>query len=366
MKAFYKWLNQMKKRNIDVAINSGWWFSRSKIYTPEEYAKWVSEAVRQIVIVHGFTNVKYMHLFTEPNSLVKYMGDYVPEYTTYCRAIHEQLIADGNRDLIKLVGPNSCWHTWVPECTKQLNDVIDIYSDHVYYNGDSLTTYNYYTTYLKESLDAVKKTGKQFWSDEYGIQIESYRETSDYGNFLGQANAAFLNSGLQNSFLWLLFDQLYTDPLNHTTNKDSFYDGLHKFGLLPWFSKDRTPRPAFYAFDMMSRYLGGSGTEVLKTKSTDNVFISATRQPTGTVSFLVVNNDRHSNTFTISFSEKIAGNVYRYVYNPETINPSKDFITIQSDKSFKNLGVTLTDTIPSRAVVIYTTIPTEKSKNKSN
>nr|MBF0221250.1 hypothetical protein [Desulfobulbaceae bacterium] len=77
MKALYAWLADMQKRNVDVALNMGWWFARDVIWNRDQhlptypddmlrYVEWVSESLHQIIELRKFTNVKYVFMFTEP------------------------------------------------------------------------------------------------------------------------------------------------------------------------------------------------------------------------------------------------------------------------------------------------------------
>ena len=82
-RALYRWLQRMKDRGITVALNTGWccpgdvngtcwndnppWADRDNWEKSlQGYADWVSETVRQLVVLRGFTNIKILVLFTEP------------------------------------------------------------------------------------------------------------------------------------------------------------------------------------------------------------------------------------------------------------------------------------------------------------
>ena len=155
MTAFYKWLKGMKDRGITVALNTGWtnpgdvnsssWMGESPFVVDgdwnksvQNYADWVSETVHQIVELRGFTNVKILVLFTEPQRADGMLPEGMNTYDTWfqaTKAAHDALIRDGRRDLVKLMGPNeggtitSDMVKWVAENT---GDFLDIYSSHAY------------------------------------------------------------------------------------------------------------------------------------------------------------------------------------------------------------------------------------------
>lgn len=155
-RAFYRWLDRMKKRGIQVSLNTGWWSpgdvnstscsGKSPFEVPgnweksvENYAAWVSETLHQLVELRGFTNVTYLNLFTEPQRMAgkpTYEGQTAFEIWRDCaKAVHERLLADHRRHLVKLIGPNegststSVMNRWVAQNADQY---IDIYSSHNY------------------------------------------------------------------------------------------------------------------------------------------------------------------------------------------------------------------------------------------
>ncbi len=157
MTPFYKWLQRMKDGNVTVALNAGWcnpgdvnstWWNAPSPFVVEgdwaasvqNYANWVSESLYQLVELRGFTNIKILTLFTEPQ---RWSGTCPAEgmtpYDTWLqstRAVHDTLVRDGRRDLVKLMGPNegstvtSDMVKWVVE--HGAADYIDIFSSHTY------------------------------------------------------------------------------------------------------------------------------------------------------------------------------------------------------------------------------------------
>jgi hypothetical protein len=153
---FYKWLQRMKDADITVALNTGWWCPGDILSnchagpapftvdgdwnsSVQKYADWVSETVHQLIEVRGFTNVKILVLFTEPQHLSgKAMTEDMTPYQCWydcSKAAHNALVRDGRRDLVKLMGPNegstvtSDMLHWVADNTE---DFLDIYSSHSY------------------------------------------------------------------------------------------------------------------------------------------------------------------------------------------------------------------------------------------
>jgi len=391
MKAFYSWLDKMKELNVDVALQAGWWFSKDTYFhvvddqkndtigprpdkDPERFAQWVKESLNQLIKVRGYTNIKYLVLFTEP---VNYNSGIIPDgftqikyYDKVCTKIHDQLVASGLRSSVKLVGPNSGstdTAAWVGWSVRNMDKVIDIYSWHAYNGGkwDNKIPQEYegWKDMVAVGRKKIRQTGKPFWIDEYGANKpnESMRFRPDYGNYLAQCVAAFTNEGAQTSLIWLLFDQQYVAPLEGVTNKDSFHNGVHRWGLTKWphdnIAEPENPYPSWYAFSMMSKYLGGRNhTKVFKTNSTDSVYIVAT-QPNGKeTSVMVVNASHSSQKVEVEFQQKINATLYRHLYDPATVEVTKEASIPGSDRIFKAVKRSFSDELPSRGFAIYTTL----------
>lgn len=159
-KSFYAWLKRLKDRDIDVGINAGWAIP-SDVFDPshpfvepspfavegdafasiKNYANWVSEMVHQLIEVRGFTNVVALHLFTEPRNAVP-----VPPFKSSlemwgecAKGVHEALVRDNRRNLVKLVGPNEGGgYNMMVEVAESYGRYIDVYSAHQYQNADLL------------------------------------------------------------------------------------------------------------------------------------------------------------------------------------------------------------------------------------
>jgi hypothetical protein len=363
MHAFYKWLAAMQERNVDVALQAGWWFTRDTYLgspSPEpkrdldRFPRWVSSTVHEIVEERGFRNVKYLILLTEPTS---YETGEVPKgetqwsyYVKMMHAIDQRLRADGRRGLVKLVGPNNSYGgKHLKEAAAELNDVLDIFSGHDYNKRD----YDEWFDMCHSMAATVASTGKPFWLDELGKQDEVYRLGGDYGTYQAEIVAASINAGLQTSMQWLLFDQLYVAPIERGDGKDGFHLGVHRWGACKWphdsIDDPTSCYPQWGVVRIMSKYMSGrNGTKSLITEGDGNLKVAATMPQGKDLSVLVVNTSGKPQTFSL----KIDGGgqrspLYRHIYDPQ--HP------LAPDKPVR-LGPRLKDTIPARGVAVYSTI----------
>ena len=283
MEALRKWCQDMKDMGIEVALQAGWHFIDNTYYghempndkeDPEDFANWAASSFAYLIDTCGLDNIKYAILFTEPT------GDGVCEkleswnrwdyYVHCCRILDRVFRERGLRDRVKFVGPNnSAGGKHLEEAVRDLNDVIDIYSSH---------DYNYNRQYHWENMarrmsQIVAPTGKPFWMDEYGMQMDLLRDFSAFGGFMAQIVSASICAGHQTSMIWTLFDQLHNsgtplglpedaeDDGSHCLNRDGFHNGVHRWGCATFPCDDMegagSVYPTWYAYVLLSKALGG-------------------------------------------------------------------------------------------------------------
>ncbi len=368
MRALYRWLGEMQRRKVDVALQAGWWFTRDTYLgfdapdparNLDRYAAWVSDSLHEIIETRGFHNVKYLILFTEPTS---YNSGAVPPGETQwsyhakaVRAIDARLRADSRRALVKLVGPNNTGGgRFLKEAVAELNDAIDIYSGHDYKKAG----YDEWLAVCRKMAEVVAPTRKPLWLDELGKQDEAFRATGAYGNYLAQIVAASINAGLQTSLQWLLFDQQYVAPLETMTNRDSFHNGVHRWGICKWPHDDiedpSSCYPQWYAVSLMSKYLGGNPpAPAFETESGPALKLAATA-PGGGLSLLVVNTSQAAQKFSIELTGGRERRTFRrHLYDPAAIKPDSEARILPAAGKFRG---NFRDAIPAGAVALYTTL----------
>jgi len=387
MRAFEKWLKEMQDLGVDIALQAGWGFPHDTYYghagmdaarDPSRYAEWVSASVRYLVEKRGFTNIRYLVLFTEPNNTPWgpstepkdarppegfTMWDY---YAKVVRAIHDRMLADGTRRLVKFTAPNDtdkppdyrdACH--LRTAVRDLDDVIDVYAAHAYLGQDQ--GYAGWMEFDAMMLAEVKATGKPLWLDEYNVASNwegHLRDRPELGNYLAQVVAATLNSGLQTSLLWALFDQQYVPPRADTPLGDSFFQGVLRWGLARWprdiIDHADSPYPAYYAWAMMCRYLGGGHARVLGTRSAGDAFLSAVRQQDGKLTLLAINGSKEPIAIRIRATSPLDADLDRHLYDPAKVEVTAEATLPPADKHFGKVTDHLDDTLPPLGVAVYT------------
>eukprot|EP00054_Salpingoeca_dolichothecata_P020931 m.133315 g.133315 ORF g.133315 m.133315 type:complete len:464 (-) comp23809_c0_seq1:49-1440(-) len=364
MMAFYQHLAFLKEQQTDVVLQAGWWFP-DNICAPTStpcnvtqehlkvYTEWVSNSLDQLVVKRNFTHIKYLVLFTEPSPSLE------PLYVSVVLALHQQLIQDGRRHLVKFLGPNvnvmSSTINFIKELAQSsASDVIDIFTGHTY----NLNGYEDWFQLGRTIVAAIEGTNKPFMVDEGGKSDEAFRNSTNYGTYIAEYECALINAGAQTTMLWLYEDQYYVFPLEHANGHDSFYDGLHRWGTQPWLPYDVNVRPSWYSLSLMSRFLrhpNGTMGSVLRSPRAADVALAAVVFESDMTLLAVSTNSSSPATVKVTFNPPLPHSTvfYRHLYDPAS--PPNDNNIIPSSATF-NVIAQLEDLVPAGGVAVYTTL----------
>ena len=194
---------------------------------------------------------------------------------------------------------------------------------------------------------------KPYCYDEYNICYSRDNARDDYGSEVVGAAVALMNSGVRSTLLWTLFDQQW--PNNHTYNADSFIDGDHRCGTMPNLRFSRVPHPGYYAFSLLSRYIGGTGTKIFKGDGENCVNATMAISPDGELTVLVVNSKDTADEVTFWFEKPLGLSLNRHLCNPATLVRDESASLIGTDRVFENVTDAFSDTLPPYSVAVYTT-----------
>ncbi len=416
MKGFYKWLDAMEERDIEVAVQMGWsigsiggattqdsggykipWYESGKlnIYSDmiKMYTDWVELFIKEVIIKRGY-DIEHLVMFTEPYHFNEYTFFVAPgkketkngwEVTVdVIQATHKALKKAGLRDKVKLTGPQygmsskffegetleeelKWWIDRIDEC-------IDVYTFHWYIptwpgNGSSSSSanlmddnYDLWIYYFEEMVRIIGKTGKPFWFDEwmYGGSAEKLAREIQVQDFypqqIAQTSIAAMNAGLNSALLWQLFEIVWPNSLQ---NNHEFIDGIHKLGTAPSLYESAIPYKYYYGFSLLAKYCGEKGSKVYSGEGERGVYCSMVEYKKNGKQYqnvIVVNTSSLEQKMSINFKKKIGKNMYRYLFDPIKIVPDTSAKMIPVDKGFKNVKTILQDTIPAASIVVYSTV----------
>ena len=199
--------------------------------------------------------------------------------------------------------------------------------------------------------------GKEFWFDEYNINGLFFDKHSDpyFATQLATATLSLMTSGSQSSIMWTLFDQQW--PNNHSANRDCWYDGDHRWGVMPNLMRSTIPYPSFYSTGLVFRYMGGSeGTKVYEIKDGEPIFGAITISPEGKIGIAVVNTFDGEREIELNLNESLGGvKLQKRVYDPATIVPDENAKQLAPVGEI-TVDNKISDTLPPYALVVYSNI----------
>ena len=418
MQAFYKWLDAMEERGIEVAVQMGWsngsiagattqdslgytipWYVSGtlNIYSDmiDMYTAWVELFIREVIIKRGY-DIEYLVMFTEPYAEnasgmsrvyepyiapgVKKKMDGWDVSVDVINAAHKKLKEVGLRDKVKLTGPQYglskefCKGETLEEelnwWIERIGDCIDVYTFHWYCptwpgSGSSSSAsmlddnYDLWLYYFEEIERILAKTGKPFWFDEWnygGSVSEGNQEKDFYAQQVAQTVIAAMNAGLESCLYWQLFETVW--PTRFDTGGE-FVEGIHVIGTAPSLYESAIPYKLYYGLSLLFKHAGEIGSKVYYGEGEKGVCCTMTEYEKDGKKYqnvIVVNSNALEQKISINFDKKIGKTMYRYAFDPIKTVPTTAAEMIKADKGFKNVDKTLQDTIPAGSIVVYSTV----------
>lgn len=412
MQGFYKWLDAMQERGIEVAVNMGWgvgsvanntsvdharydipWFvSGNSIIYPDKidiYTEWVELFIKEVIIGRGY-DIEYLVMFTEPYAHNEYevivdadnnreKKDGWDVAVDIIRATDAALKEAGLRDMVKLTGPQVGFSSkfyrgetleddinwWI----EQIDDCIDIYTFHWYVpswpgTGSSSSAslyddnYDLWVYYFERIVDIISKTGKPYWLDEwnYGGQAMETQKEDFYAQQVAQTVVAAMNTGINNAMYWQTFETVWP---NRFDDGLEFKEGIHIIGTAPSLYESAIPYKLYYGFSLLAKYGGEIGSKTYYGSGKKGVYCSMVEYKKDGKTYqnvIVVNTSSLEQKISVNFEKSIGKDMYRYLYNPLATVPNTAAKMIAADKGFKNVDTILQDTIPAGSIVVYSTV----------
>jgi alpha-galactosidase len=345
--AFYKEVGS------DIALTEwgyelpAWTKSIKQIPSPEmrlAFAQSWAALLKYLRIDCGFTNLKYVILYNEPNSL-DWEG-----YSAVYRALDKSLKDAGLRQNISIIGPDEACSNWLlPKAVQQLDDVIDYYDAHNYISNSGRES----QFWVKPRIDIMPKIAgsksvparKRFLVMEFGMSNDMsawatpHNDSYKYGMFLADSAITSCNEGVSGMAMWCLMD---TD-----------YGTRMKWGLWKFLDEGWTPRPGFYAWSLLTRYIElGSSVNAL-TSNAQNVASVAFRAPdNGKWTLLSANRANIKVSFTLT-GLPAGSHWQQFIYSEATIpTVDKEMLrpsaTITANKKGEFAGI-----LPANSFVMW-------------
>ncbi len=228
----------------------------------DEFAENFSVLVKYLIEEKGYTCVKEVTPFNEPDGNVCESG----QYALIVKAMDERFRKDGIRDKVKfnLSDNTDCRRFYLKETVENVSEYADLYNSHTYMCGYE-TPNSYALEWERENVKVVEKTGKKHFVGEFGSNqcVGASRQTDinwyKRGVLIARNAINFLNAGASGTSYWGLIDQYY--------NLDADYQQMQQLGLWRYmksaykpedienFDVDYQPRPHYYSYSLLTRFV---------------------------------------------------------------------------------------------------------------
>ncbi len=324
----------------------------------EEFAENFSVVVKHLIEDKGYTCVKEITPFNEPDGNVCEPDQYIQ----IVKALDRRFRKDGIRDKVRfnLSDNTDCRRFFLKECADNLADYADIFNSHTYMCGyESPNSYAF--GWEKDNIDVVRKTGKNHLVGEFGsnlcvgaarqIDISWYKR----GVLIARNCLNFLNAGAVGASYWSLIDQYY--------NRDASYDEMQQLGLWRYkkcayrgadaegWEEDYQTRPNYYSYSLLTRFIR-KGDEVYPLDLQNEYAAgSAFRSEDGDWTYVFSNgsdDDLEFNLFNANASELGECEVYRYTEQ----GLPKDDSMIPASSVLKASGKSYKVSVPAQSVLL--------------
>ena len=363
------------------------------------YAYLMANTVK-LAKAQGINNIKYFSYFVEPSNSYSVSedgsildtinlaaGHDKEQYVLFCRTMRDAVEDIYNVTDVKHMGPNEAGYSKLTNYVIQ-NDptLFDIITAHNYpEEGDVATNYDkYYETMTNNQNSNILNgsmtdfndykgflaTAKQsnanaeFWSDEFNIKdFEPYqgRGTSSFYRGLATAMGGIVaqQSGIQNTILWMSYDQLWTDKTGGTeTSESEFINGIHQCGNAPSLFLSDQPYAQYYPTTLFSKYNGYKNGTVyatnLSSTATQGVYVGAVQLEDGSWTVSVLNMNSTAVNINVAFGSAINQTLYRHIVSADKADTYADAKIPDADKSFSNVATSFSDVLPAGSFAVYT------------
>jgi len=325
--------------------------------------QWAEHVRNLLVYIHdtkGYTAVKYISIFNEPNQFdpktslavtVQYYNTLKAKLTTsginYIKVI--------GSDLTRITDVKSPFYTvsqnWFQNFIKAAQ--VDIYSIHDYMNSDA--TYWNNRINDKNTLDS-NGFNKGAILAEFGVwdgggisRDHSYGEVIYPFRTVVQA----MNQGFTGFSKWTLFDSFVEDAggANQTSSNQTGDD--KSWGLWRSRSYDWSPRQGFYSYSLLTKFSRIGSTIYKANSNSAKVSASILKLPGGDYSVFVVNENTNSTKIDFNFTNSV--NKIFYKFNVTTSTSIDPWATLlQPSGTIGTVTTGFSDTISANSVAVYT------------
>ena len=345
-----------------AAGDSGTWCCEPQEGKEEIFAELFATMIKYLREEKGYTCIQEITLYNEPNSFYNRYGAITGHelYTEMCIATDEAFKEAGIRQDVKFnLSDDARDSTWLGKSAATLEGVADILNSHTYDFTEEHTNaqiqYELPTYNLKSYMDAIEDSLLPHMFGEFGTghveppSIATDRHTEMRGLQIARIAANMLYMGSCGFSHWPLFSQYYNRPSSDFVTAYPFE--IMNMGLWGYADEDYAPRPVYYAYSLLSRFVQ-MGAHIYPVETNDaNLVAVALKTAEGKWTYLVVNDSAETKNIAFVNNTKFPASLNRYVY--ELGNVPTDGKQIQSNKTVTADGRVVSDRLGGMTFAVY-------------
>ena len=371
MKSLYQVLDSAQQLNMYVNLtywgadsnNSRWlvdrtdlWCVDPKVSEEEAFVEMFADLVQYLREEKGYTCVKEVTLFNEPNAIYDYYGISGHErYTALCKKMQQAFVDKGIREDVKFnLSDDARSVVWLGKSAESLQGVADILDSHSYDLGDEHTNEqmqsgipNYdlgsYAEVL-EGYDYPHMFGEFGTNNMTGSHHIDNADTPERGFNVPRIAINMINSGAVGASYWVLFNQYYN-------RSDFAINYIMEQGLWAFADEDYAVRPVYYSYSLLTRFSAIGDRVYPIPAGHPSVAAFALRSADDKWSYFVTNDS--DSAISVSFLNEtlFPETMDKYVYVESDV--PTDGKQIGASDTIPANGRVLTDSIPARGFVVY-------------
>ena len=330
----------------------------------EEFAESFSTVVKHLIERRGYTCIKELTPFNEPDGNIIPLERYVP----LAKVLDRRLRADGIRDKVRLnLSDNTDTRRFFLEgCARELSQEADLFNSHTYIFGYD-TPNSTVLAWEEANVAAAATAGKKHFVGEFGSNqcVGATRQTDidryDRGVLMTRLVVNFLNAGAVGTSYWSLIDQYY--------GRNESYAAMQQLGMWRYMraayrqdpdpgvydrlTDDYQPRPQYYAYSLLTRFVR-KGSEVYPL-DLGNEFAAGTavRAADGRWTYVIAN--ATDETLSFDLKNTLRGGMSAckvYVYEERRLPDGDELIA--PSLQLENSGSTFCVGVKARSVIVLT------------
>jgi len=357
---FYDYLDVLQAAGTDVEFNFGWkvgedqqsWFSipgvDPKISAPADldaFAASASAALDELINNRGYTNIKYLTFYNEPNGNWDFesTGDQRAYYATMVQKVSDRLTADGLRQLVDIWGPEETVASWTEYMSSNADAYFDAYSFHVYSQ-----TYDGLSTSIADRTNHAGS--KPVMMTEFGFAQD---DMSGWDGGIANSVIKAANEGISAALVWQLNGVWLPDPYvgSDTNGNYALWDSL-VVGTKPY--------KRYYETSLLTRYIPAHSSVVSVQTSSPDMRAAVFKTSGGDYTIVLEAKEGSSKNVTFNFNGVNVGKTFRkHVYKSDVSLEGNALIPEASASFAANTSFTDNSIDSDYQVIIYTTLQPE-------